>query len=114
VFIVGGVSQDAIPFDDDFSVLAPELWDPVSQTFTQLAPMQTPRNYHSTAVLLPDGRVLVAGGGQCGSCATNHLNAEIYSPPYLFLANGSPAPRPVISSAPSTAQRGTTISVTTN
>jgi galactose oxidase len=120
VFIVGGVSQDARPFYDDYSVMVPELWNPVSQTFTQLAQMQTPRNYHSTAVLLPDGRVLVGGGGQCGTCtssngaSSNHLDAEIYSPPYLFQANGSPASRPVISSAPSTAQRGSSIAVKTN
>jgi galactose oxidase len=118
VFIVGGQTY-AQAFSDDNSVLVPELWDPVSQTFCctqpQLAPMQTPRNYHSTAVLLPDGRVFVGGGGQCGDgCPANHLNAEIYSPPYLFQPNGSPAPRPVISSAPSTAQRGSSISVTTN
>ena len=119
VFIVGGETY-AVPFSDDTSVLVPELWDPVTETFNdsnngpKLAQMQTPRNYHSTAVLLPDGRVFVAGGGQCGSCATNHLNAEIYSPPYLFQTNGSPAPRPVISSAPATAQRGTSISVKTN
>jgi hypothetical protein len=75
--------------------------------------MLTPRNYHSTAVLLPDGRVFVGGGGQCGGCATNHLNAEIYSPPYLF-NGGSPAKRPTITRAPPTAQLGGTISVTTD
>ena len=43
-------------------MLVPELWDPVDETFTQLAPMQTPRNYHSTALLLPDGRVFTLVG----------------------------------------------------
>jgi hypothetical protein len=120
VFIVGGVSDIANPFSDDDSVLAPELWDPVTQTFTVLAPMQTPRNYHSTAVLLPDGRVFVGGGGQCGSCISsngasiNHLNAEIFLPPYLFNPDGSPAQRPTIIQAPSTATLGGTMSVKTN
>ncbi len=36
------------------------------------------RGYHSTALLLPDGRVLSAGGEITGA------SAEIYSPPYLF------------------------------
>jgi hypothetical protein len=76
--------------------------------------MQTPRTYHSTALLLPDGRVFVGGGGQCGSCSTNHLNAEIFSPPYLFNSNGSQANRPTIGSAPSTAALGSAISVSTN
>jgi hypothetical protein len=114
VFVVGG-DTFANPFDDSTAVLAPELWDPVSQTFTILAPMQTPREYHSTALLLPDGRVFVGGGGQCGSgCPDNHLNAEIFSPPYLFNSNGTPASRPTIASAPSTGGLGSTISVRTN
>ena len=113
VFVVGG-DTFANPFDDGTAVLVPELWDPVSQTFTRLPPMQTPRTYHSTALLLPDGRVFVGGGGQCGTCSTNHLNAEIFSPPYLFNSNGSQANRPAIVSAPSTAALGSTISVSTN
>jgi galactose oxidase len=113
VFVVGGQTFGTA-FDDSNSVLVPELWDPVSQTFTRLPPMQTPRNYHATALLLPDGRVFVGGGGQCGTCSTNHLNAEIFSPPYLFNSNGTQANRPTIVSAPSTAGFGSTISVSTN
>ena len=37
----------------------------------------TPRNYHSVALLLPDGRVFSGGGGLCGPCATNHPDAQI-------------------------------------
>jgi galactose oxidase len=113
VFVVGGNTY-ANPFDDSTAVLVPELWDPVRQTFTVLPPMQTPREYHSTALLLPDGRVFVGGGGQCGGCSTNHLNAEIFSPPYLFNSNGTQASQPNIVSAPSTAGLGTNISVSTN
>jgi galactose oxidase len=113
VLVVGGQTF-AAGFSDDNSVLRPELWDPVTQTFAVLPPMQTPRNYHSTALLLPDGRVFVGGGGQCGTCSTNHLNAEIFSPPYLFNSDGTQANRPTIVSAPSTAGLGTNISVSTN
>ena len=113
VLIVGGQAY-AVPFTDDLAVLVPELWDPVDETFTQLAPMQTPRNYHSTALLLPDGRVFVGGGGLCGGCGADHPDAEIFSPPYLFNLDGTPAGRPNIVSAPSTAQLGSTMSVTTN
>ena len=48
-------------------------------------------------MLVPDGRVFVGGGGYCGGCVVNHLDAEMYSPPYLFNADGSPAARPTIS-----------------
>jgi hypothetical protein len=46
---------------------------------------------------LPDGGVLVAGGGRFSGVnePTDQLSAEIFAPPYLFRG-----PRPVIASAP--------------
>ncbi|RKF43489.1 RICIN domain-containing protein [Paraburkholderia fungorum] len=110
VVVVGGQTF-AQPFSDDTAVLTPELWDPVKQTFSPLAPQAVPRVYHSVALLLPDGRVLSGGGGLCGTCSTNHPNIEILTPPYLLNANGSAASRPTISSVPATAQLGTSIAV---
>jgi hypothetical protein len=83
-----------------------ELWNPATGQWRTLAAMAVTRQYHSTALLLPDGRVLSAGGGICGKCDDiGYLakNAEIFAPPYLFQANGTPAPRPVIDSAPTSA-----------
>ncbi|MES1172155.1 MAG: galactose oxidase-like domain-containing protein, partial [Bacteroidota bacterium] len=114
VVIVGGQTLP-VPFSDNTTILVPEIWDADTRVFRQLAPMVTPRNYHSTAILLPDGRVFSGGGGQCGQgCAANHFNTEILSPPYLFNPDGSPATRPSITSAPATAALGGTIAVTTN
>jgi galactose oxidase len=79
-----------------------------------LAAQAVPRTYHSFALLLPDGRVLSGGGGLCGQCSTNHTNAEILTPPYLLNADGSPALRPTILSAPTTASLGSSISVSTD
>ena len=97
VFITGGQAY-AVPFTDTTAVMYPELWNPISQKFTVLDAMAIPRTYHSWALLLLDGTVINGGGGLCGDCTTNHYDAEIYSPAYLFNPNGSPATRPVITS----------------
>ena len=104
----GGPNTDALGVDN--AVLAAELWSPATETWTTLASMQRPRLYHSTALLLPDARVLVLGGGRFngGDAPTDQKSSEIFSPPYLF--KGA---RPVITSAPTTATYGAGISVQT-
>ena len=99
VLVVGG-NMSGRKFSDEGTVLAAELWNPSTGNWRVLADMSVPRNYHSVALLLPDGRVYAGGGGLCGSCSANHPDAQIYSPPYLFRTDGSPAPRPSIHSAP--------------
>ena len=112
VLVVGGQNY-AIPFTDTTSVLAPELFNPVTKRFTVLAPMSIPRNYHSTSILLPDGRVFSGGGGQCGpQCAENHFDGQIFTPPYLVDSSNNPRLRPVISSVNATATWGQDIAVT--
>jgi hypothetical protein len=104
VLVVGGTSKGVNVADG--RVLAPELWNPNTGQWTSLASMKTPRLYHSTAMLLPDGRVIAAGGGR-GSNGVAYENCEIFSPPYLF--KGA---RPTIS-APGTINYGTTFTVST-
>jgi len=115
VIVFGGQSYP-IPFDDLETVLAPELWNPVTKTFTTLVAMHVPRNYHGVALLMPDGRVFVGGGGLCETCITgnNHTDAQIFTPPYLLNADGSDAIRPMITQAPINAGHGTTIMVGTD
>ena len=99
IFVVGGNST-GVEFNDGGSRLITEMYNPATNTWRDTAALGEPRNYHSTATLLQDGRVLAAGGGLC-RCAADHQNGEIYSPPYLFNADGSAAARPEISTAPS-------------
>jgi hypothetical protein len=104
----GGQTTSAI--DVSNAVLQAEMWSPATQQFSRLASMVAPRLYHSTTLLLPDGRVLVAGGGRANHVnePTDQLSAEIYSPPYLF--NGV---RPTITSAPGTIPYATNFTVAT-
>src|SRR5215213_3115790 len=116
VLATGGNSSGAGLVDLNNGVYAAELWTPATGQWKTLAAMRVTRQYHSTALLLPDGRVLSAGGGICGTCdQVGYLakNAEIFSPPYLFQADGTPAPRPVIDSAPSSIGYGSTFGIAT-
>ena len=94
---IGGATT-AVEFSDATAVLEAEVWDHLTQTWSTDAASSEPRTYHSSAVLLMDGRVFVGGGGLCGGCSVNHQNAEMYSPAYLFNADGTAAARPTISS----------------
>src|SRR3954451_9726745 len=116
VLATGGNSSGASLVDLNAGVYPAELWNPATGQWRTLAAMQVTRQYHSTALLLPDGRVLSSGGGICGTCdQVGYLakNAEIFSPPYLFQADGTLAPRPVIGSAPAATTYGAEISVGT-
>ena len=75
-----------------------EIWNPVTNQWQLGAKVQLPRLYHSTALLLPDASVLVAGGGARGPL--KNLNAEIYYPPYLY-AGTQLASRPKWRNVPS-------------
>ncbi|MFD7909265.1 discoidin domain-containing protein [Streptomyces sp. NPDC059752] len=113
VAVFGGQAHP-VPFSDATSVLTPELWDPATGAFTPLATMAVPRNYHSVANLLPDGRIFSGGGGLCGDCATNHADGAIFTPPYLLNADGSPKPRPAITAGvPPKAAPGASLTVST-
>jgi galactose oxidase len=112
VLVVGGQATP-VPFTDTGARMAPEIWNPATGTWTTLASMAIPRTYHSVALLLPDARVFVGGGGLCNTCSTNHLDGQIFTPPYLLNADGSARTRPAIVTAPATAAAGSTIAVTT-
>ncbi len=78
-----------------------EMWNPTTGQWTAGANAAVPRLYHSTALLMPDGSVLIGGGGAPGPLT--NLNAEIFYPPYLYAHYGwgRPAVRPTIERAPS-------------
>ena len=88
VLVTGGTSG---PGFNDLSpgkpVRAAELWNPATNTWTQLAAESVDRCYHSTAMLLPDGRVLSAGSGEFAGQTNpgdSHRDGQFFHPPYLF------------------------------
>ena len=90
------------------AVYAAEMWSPTTKTWSTMASMHTPREYHGTAVLLPDGRVLESGMGADFGNVPDEKSAEFYSPPYLF--KGA---RPTIAQAPAQIQYNATFFVGT-
>jgi len=86
-------------------VFPAELYNPTTGEWTVMASQAIQRTYHSTALLLPDGRVLSAGSD---NNETTQLTYEIYSPPYLFKGT-----RPRIKSAPTSLLYGSTFHIST-
>ncbi|KAF4332042.1 galactose oxidase [Fusarium beomiforme] len=92
VFITGG-QKYSNPFTDTTAQLEPEIM----------------------SLLLPDATVFNGGGGLCGGCKSNHFDAQIFTPNYLYDSDGNLATRPKISAvSATTAKVGSTITVTTN
>lgn len=87
-----------------------ELWNPATGQWRLGPPQVEARAYHSTAVLLPDGRVVSAGDDYDGTggpgTGLSQDTLEVYSPPYLFRG-----PRPGIAWAPGAVRWNTTFGV---
>jgi hypothetical protein len=112
VLVTGGTSASGNGASE--AVMEPEVWDPATGRWTALAPMTVKRLYHSTGLLLADGRVFVGGGGQPNATGEpDHFDAQFFSPPYLFNADGSAAERPRIGDAPSQVEYGAQFFVST-
>jgi hypothetical protein len=101
-------------------VTTPELYDPETETWRQVASQGRSRTYHNAGLLLPDGRVLVGGHapiptlysfnvGLPGRSPQEGRDAsfEIYSPPYLFSGE-----RPTIVDGPDRVDTGSTFLLT--
>jgi hypothetical protein len=76
------------------------MFDPKTNTWSGMATLPSIRDYHSAAILLPGGKVMMAGW--------NNTTIEIFSPPYLF--KGA---RPAITSAPASVSHGADFTIAT-
>ena len=113
VFVTGGSSQYRGSHDSDNHIA--RIYHPQTDTFTKAASPEVGRDYHSEAVLLPDGRVVTLGSNPLFGNAEDskpgffEQRIEIYSPPYLFHG-----PRPQITGGPKQVALGGSASFTTS
>jgi hypothetical protein len=113
VFVSGGSLKQE---DEPLARLQAELYDPAADAWRLMATAAVPRLYHSTALLLPDARVVAAGGNPEGGESVKYLppdeneemRLEVFSPPYLFRGQ-----RPVIDAAPDDCHYGDDITIST-
>jgi hypothetical protein len=110
VFVTGGSLKQE---DTPLARLQSEIYDPLKDEWTLTAACKVPRLYHSTALLLPDARVLTAGGNpEAGKHVPwdedpeEEMRLEIFSPPYLFRSA-----RPRIAAAPVECTYGTEVTI---
>ncbi|MBI5170232.1 MAG: DUF1929 domain-containing protein, partial [Candidatus Eisenbacteria bacterium] len=118
VLVTGGAKK--IDFtassSNSLPVYRPQIWDPVANTWTDtltLAKETTARGYHSTALLMPDARVLTGGGNDAVNGNLDKHKFRVFCPPYHFAGN-NPAVAPVIDDGPTTVQYNSTIFVQTS
>lgn len=113
IFVVNGIATGTASGHSANNVFEPELFDPATETFTSMPTQDTmhPRAYHSTAVLLPDGRVAIAGNTALynnpdpGAAAPfDDTSIQIFNPPYL-----SKGPRPAAKNLPLSVDYGQTV-----
>jgi hypothetical protein len=75
--------EDEQPGDRHYAVLTPEVFHPDTESWEALPdPAKVVRNYHSVALLMPDGRVWTAGSDK---------DAGQYAPPHQTPSGGPPA-----------------------
>lgn len=106
VLVTGGAAQTNTGVPDHTT----RIYDPETNTWRSGADNQVARLYHSTGLLLPDGRVATFGS-QVGNNpyspeSAHELRIEVYSPPYMFQPD-----RPSITGFPSQVGYGGTMSV---
>jgi len=112
VIITGGAKTYRAEHESD--IFECHVYDPVTNKLTRLADPTVGRNYHSEALLLPDGRIVTLGGNPLYGNKSDttpgffEQRIEIYSPPYLYHGQ-----RPVITGGPQTVNRGETVHFST-
>jgi hypothetical protein len=104
VFETGGSSTTV--HNGNRPVFSAQIFDPKTSSWSKVATPQVPRSYHSSALLLPNGRVATFGGNPEDSF---EMRIEIFTPPYL---EDDPV-RPRLTNTPTEITYGGTFSANT-
>ena len=111
VMVFSGGNRDGVVLPGlEGAIREAERFDPETQTWQVMASAHRKRTYHNSAVLMPDGRVLIGGHSPINTGYLSNINLdsigladyqsrdpsfEIYTPPYAMRDD-----RPVINEAP--------------
>ncbi|MES1952572.1 kelch domain protein [Salinisphaera sp. S4-8] len=111
VMIFSGGDRDGVVVPGaEGAIREAERFDPQTETWRVMTRAHRKRTYHNTALLMPDGRVLVGGHSPINTAYASNINLdsiglanyesrdpsfEIYTPPYAMRSD-----RPVIENAP--------------
>lgn len=121
----GGTRDGVVATGLEGAIIQSERFDPETETWEPMASANRERTYHNTAVLMPDGRVLIGGHSPINTAYLSFINLdelgfadyagrdpsfEIYTPPYAARDD-----RPVIETAPiALLTNGGTFDISTN
>lgn len=87
ILVMGGYKEDLrdpAPVNPYGYLALTDLYDPRSDSWRRLAPMNLAREYHAMPILVPDGRVVILGGEGAPGVEPPSSTLESFSPPYLF------------------------------
>jgi hypothetical protein len=107
-----GVAGFGLAQDPNLNAVLYDPFKEVNKRMSMMASTTVPRLYHSEAVLLPDGRVLVSGSNPEDGTHNEEYRVEVFLPPYAL--SGLPTPSYTITTANKDWSYGSTYTVTAN
>ncbi|TVP57071.1 MAG: DUF1929 domain-containing protein [Halomonadaceae bacterium] len=125
VMVFSGGNRDGVVGPGlDAPIRTAERFDPETSEWSVMAEAHNPRTYHNTAILMPDGRVMIGGHAPINTAYLSHIDLqdlgmspndgrdpsfEIYTPPYAMRDD-----RPQIRMAPEAVEPGRNFSIQVN
>ncbi|KAI1203068.1 WSC domain-containing protein [Nemania serpens] len=103
-----GVAGFGLADNPNYNALLYDPTKPVGQRISVMANTTVARLYHSEAITLLDGRVLITGSDPQDGKHPQEIRVEVFTPPYLY----SSKPRPTFTVTNKDWSYGSTISVT--